>query len=240
MRKKMRMLAAAAALVLGHAVAGAETVSFTELTGLTGGTFQGTGVYRADLSTVGLGSILSISIGDNSSGLGGAPGAFSGFDLDAIKLSTTECASAACVQGLAGLGVFDFGAGTLFTPGAQRAPVDPQLFGTGLGGTTVDNTVATLGSFDAESTTGPSAFGFISLGDNGSISFNLLSAVSTAGLFLYIGEVGNNGEVAAGTVRVSDNQVPLPSSLALAVLGLAILLVGRSVGRSHGAAPPSA
>jgi hypothetical protein len=80
--------------------------------------------------------------------------------------------------------------------------------------------VATLGLFDAENTTGPTVFGFLSLGDNGAIDFNLTSAVTTAGLFLYIGEVGDNGEVAAGSILVRDtNSVPEPSGLAL--LGLA-------------------
>lgn len=70
----------------------------SKLTGLTGGTLAATAVYRADLSGVG-GSILSITINDNSAGLGGSPGQFSGFDLDAIILSTTNCATAACPSG---------------------------------------------------------------------------------------------------------------------------------------------
>ena len=195
-------------------------VALTPLTGLTGGTLQGTAVYKADLSSIGLASVLSIGIRDNSGSLGGSPGQFSGFDLDAIKLSTTDCADAACAQGAVGLSVFDFTTGTIFSPGAQRAPADPKLFGTDGAGTAADNAVATLGLFDGENTTGPTVFGFLSLGDNGAIDFNLSSAVSTAGLFLYIGEVGDNGEVAAGSIVVRDtNSVPEPAGLAL--LGLA-------------------
>lgn len=205
--------------------ASAAPVSLTELTGFTGGTLAGTGVYRADLSGLGLGSILSISIADNSVGLGGSPGAFSGFDLDAIKLSNTFCASAACAAGAAGIGAFDFGAGTSLVPGLQRPPVAPKLFGTDATGLDVDNAVATLGVFDGESTTViPGAFGFVSLGDNGVVNFNLTSAVSTLGLYLYIGEVGNNGEVAASSVVVRDNRVPEPATLAL--VGLGLLAVG--------------
>jgi hypothetical protein len=186
---------------------------FTKLTGLTGGSPAGTAVYRADLSAVALSSILSITIFDNSSGLGGSPGQFSGFDLDAIRISTTSCPDAACAAGLAGLAVFNFSAGTLFTPGVQRAPADPKLFGTDVSGTAVDNIVATLGIFDANSTTAiPGAAGFISMGDNGILTFNLTSAVSPAGKFLYIGEVGDNGEVAAGQIVVRDSVVPEPST----------------------------
>jgi hypothetical protein len=68
------------------ASAWAVPVSFTQLTGLTGGSPAETAVFKADLSSLGLGTILSITIRDNSGGLGGATGQFSGFDLDALKL----------------------------------------------------------------------------------------------------------------------------------------------------------
>jgi len=210
------------------ASAWAVPVTLSQLTGVTGGSPAGTAVFKADLSTLGLTTILSIAISDNSSGLGGAPGQFSGFDLDAIKLSTTDCATAACADGLAGLAVFDFGAGTAFTPGSQRVPIDPKLFGTGPAGNTVDNSVATLGAFDGNSTTAiPGADGFISMGDNGILSFNLTSAVSTVGLWMYIGEVGDNGEAAASDIQVNSTHVPEPATLALLGLGLAVMAAGR-------------
>ena len=127
-------------------------VSFTKLSGLTGGSPAMTAVYRADLSGLGLAQVASIMIQDNSQGLGGSPGMFSGFDLDAIVLSNTSVGTAPDAQALSGLPVFDFSpAGTFFTPGVQRPPPDPALFGT-LGGN-IDNSVATLGSFDGNSTT---------------------------------------------------------------------------------------
>lgn len=218
MKLRSRLLAFAAAFAMTGA-AQADVVSLAQLTGLTGGTLAGTAVYKADLSTLSLGTILSIQISDNSSGLGGSPGQFSGFDLDAIKLSSTDCATAACAAGAAGLAVFDFVGGTNFAPGAQRTPADPRLFGTTGTGLAADNSVATLGDFDGENTT-VTPFGFLSMGDNGAITFNLTAAVSTSGMFLYIGEVGDNGEVAAGSIRVNSNRVPEPGSLALAALAL--------------------
>ncbi|MDY6785724.1 MAG: LPXTG cell wall anchor domain-containing protein [Cyanobacteriota bacterium] len=116
--------------------------------------------------------------------------------------------------------------GTLFTPGSQRPPVDPEpLFGST--GSRVDNAIATLGNFDANSTTGANAFGFLSLGDNGKISFNLTSAVSTIGLlYLYIGEVGDNGEVAAGQIVVSSDPTNPTIAEPSLVLGLGVLSLG--------------
>jgi len=202
-------------------------VTLTQLTGTTGGSPAATGVWQADLSGLGVGNIQSISIQDNSGGSGGAPGQFSGFDLDGIKLSTTSCASASCAAGLAGLSAFDFSpSGTVFTPGTQRPASDPKLFGTDAGGTTVDNTVATLGAFDGNSTTNtppgapPFAGGFISMGDGGLLTFNLTAPANTSGLFLYIGEVGDNGEVAAADITVTGSPVPEPAAIFLTGSGL--------------------
>jgi len=214
--------------LLAVASLGAATVpiSFTKLTGLTGGSPAGTAVYRADLSVIALTSILSITIGDSNSGVGGAGGQFSGFDLDAVQLSSTLCTTAACAAGLAGLPVFDFStAGTIFSPGTQRAPADPKLFGTDASGNHADNAVDTLGLFDGNSTTAiPGALGFLSLGDGGRLSFNLTSAVAPGSLYLYIGEVGDNGEVAAGTITVSDATVNSPEPATLLLIGGSLLL----------------
>ena len=214
-------LLAAAVLAGASAPACATTIVLTKLTGLTGGSPANTAVYRGDLNPLG-GSFAAISIADASGGFGGAAGQFSGFDLDAIKLSTTFCADAACVAGLAGLNVFDFTSGIVFAPGTQRAPTDSKLFGTGPSGATVDNAVATLGAFDADSIAGFGADGFLSIGDNGSIAFNLTSLTSSAGLYLYIGEVGDNGEVAGSNIdilRDPVNGVPEPSTWAMMLIG---------------------
>jgi hypothetical protein len=89
----------------------------------------------------------------------------------------------------------------------------------------VDNSVATLDAFDGNSTTAiPGADGFVSLGVGGSLEINLTSPIAdTSPLFLYIGEVGNNGEVAASDITVSDTRVPEPASLAVLASGLGVI-----------------
>jgi hypothetical protein len=223
-------LTTAGLLMAGASGVQAVPLTLDALTGFTGGSPAQTGVFRADLSSAGIGNILSITIQDSNSGIGGSNGEFSGFDLDAIILSNTYCESAACAAGLTGLGVFDYSpSGTLFNPGSQRPPTDPALFGTGAGGTEVDDLIATLGLFDGDSST-VSPDGFLSMGDGGSLSLNLTSAVATSGMYLYFGEVGSNGEVAGGQITISDRpvtDVPEPSTLGLLLAGLSGLLYRR-------------
>mgnify|MGYP002781003046 CR=1 FL=1 len=219
------LLAAAVGAAMSAGTASAASVGFTKLTGVTGGTVANTAVFKGNIGGLGLGNVASITIRD-ANVLGGSTGQFSGFDLDAIKLSTIDCADAACAAAAVGLDVFNFGAGTLFSPGTQTGSPDPKLFGTNAAGTAVDNAVATLGAFDAESVASvPGADGFISLGFNGVIAFNLTALTPTTGLFLYIGEVGDNGEVAANNITISDlpAQIPEPSTYALMLAGLGLL-----------------
>lgn len=215
MRCHTRIVLACVLAMAGVVQADEFPLTFTKLAGLTGGAIPETAVYRADLSSAPFDDVLSVTILDNSFGLGGATGQFSGFDLDSIVLSTSFITSASQVNSLTLDNVFDYSpAGTLFTPGAQRPPVDAKLFGTSASGNQVDNSVARLQSFDGNSTTAiPGADGFISMGDGGILSLNLTDSVSPAGRYLYLGEVGDNGEVLAGSITVSNEQVPEPTSL---------------------------
>ncbi len=224
MKSHLLGLLAISLLAFSAAQAQAEFVTLTKLTGVTGGTPTATAVYRADLSTVSLSSILMITLYDVSGGSGGYTGQLSGFDLDAIKLSDTSVDTAVAAAALVGLPDFDFTtAGTTFAPGTQRAPIEAKLYGTGPAGNTVNNAVATLGTFDGNSTIViPAAFGFVSMGDGGVLTFKLTVPVSTAGKYLYIGECGNNGELAA---LVAVN-LPEPSSIALASVGLVAMVGG--------------
>jgi hypothetical protein len=205
------------------ATAGTLDLNFTKLQGLTGGNSGMTGVYRADLSNLGF-DISSIAITDSNSAIGGAPGKFTAFDFDAIKISNVLVNNATDAKNLSGLNVFDFtSSGTFFTPGTQRSPVDPEpLFG--VSGGMIDNSLATLQNFDGNSTADANAFGFVSLGDGGTVVFNFKNPISTTSpLYLYIGEAGDNGETATGQITVSEKprEVPEPTSLAaVSLLGI--------------------
>ncbi len=226
------LLAGAVAVVqlsmFGIDPATAAVITFSQLTGLTGGSPPDTAVFKADLSSLPLGEIASVTIRDNSSTSAGSPGQFSGFDLDAIVLSSTNITSASQVSSLVPTGTFNF-ATSVLTDGAQTPPTDPALFGTT--GGQVNQAVATLNAFDGNSTTAiPGAFGFVSLGVGGVLGINLTNAVATGGpLYLYIGEVGNNGEVAASNIDVSSSPigVPEPASLALLTIGVASVVATR-------------
>ncbi|MCC5635529.1 PEP-CTERM sorting domain-containing protein [Nostoc sp. CHAB 5844] len=204
------------------ATAATIALGFTKLTGVTGGSPATTAVFRAEISTSNFGDVTSIVIKDNSNRTGGSAGNVSGFDLDAIKLSYVAVNSAADVNAISALDLFDFSpTGTIFTPGTQRPPTAPELFGTT--GGNINNAVATLGSFDANSTTNPrTMFGFVSLGDSGQVIFNLKRPISLENpLYFYIGEVGDNGEVATGEVIVSQPPSPVPEPSSLAAFSLA-------------------
>ena len=53
-----------------------------------------TAVFSANLNSL-AGSFAAIVIRDSGTIAGGSGGQFSGFDLDSIKLSSTDCATAA-------------------------------------------------------------------------------------------------------------------------------------------------
>jgi Ca2+-binding RTX toxin-like protein len=180
------------------------SLNFTKLPGLVSapGGILPTAVWVADLSKLGV-DLRSLNIADSNSKSGGGAGYFSGFDLDGIKLSHTLINSATQVEALPGLDVFDFSAaGTFLTPGTQRSPgpYKPDLSGTING--YVDNGLVRLDRFDGTGT------GDFSLGDGGKVGFNLTNPVPTKEpLYLYIGENGDNGEVAAGNISVSNRPI---------------------------------
>ncbi len=180
------------------------SLKFTKLPGLVsapGGSLP-TAVWVADLSKLGV-DLRSLSIVDSNSKSGGGAGYFSGFDLDGIKLSRTLINSATQVEALPGLDVFDFSAaGTFLTPGTQRSPGPYKLDLSGTINGYVDNGLVRLDRFDGTGT------GDFSLGDGGKVAFNLTNPVPTnQPLYLYIGENGDNGEVAAGNISVSNRPI---------------------------------
>ncbi|MEQ1718391.1 MAG: choice-of-anchor L domain-containing protein, partial [Hyphomicrobium sp.] len=173
-----------------------------------GASGNGSTIFRADLSGLGI-DIRSITIGDSGLREGGLPGIFSGFDLDAIALSTKFLGSVDTTTNLnlsttlPKLDVFDFNAASMhFNPGLHRENIDPSLVGTDFVGSLnglVLQYFVDLGTFEA---TG------LSLGDNGSIGFDLNRPVSTDGpLYLYVGETGAAGETPIANISVSADLI---------------------------------
>jgi hypothetical protein len=181
----------------------------------------GTTVFRADLTGFPeLTQIGSVRITDSNSGIGGSPGAYSGFDVDALFLDGDGDFNTTSDQLYASSFLFNPG---IVRPGASNpSNTSGALNGSNSDGT-VDEGFATLNVFDAVFF----GTGSISLGDGGSLTAQFGPAIPvTSSLFLMIGEVGTApGEDIGALIQVSEQQnpesVPVPATLALMGLGLA-------------------
>ncbi len=182
------------------------------------GTFNGSTIYRADLSNLGI-DINSLTLKDSGNFIGGSPGEYSGFDVDAVALSHTFVDGdgtdpvATDMNNIGALGVFDFSAaGLVFTPGTQRSGAYQSPDMHDLINGLVDNSRATLGAFDSSGFVGTD--GMLSLGDNGSLGLNLTAPVSTNGpLYLYVGEAGISSETISGDIDVSSGRLDAPNDM---------------------------
>ena len=184
-----------------------------------------TSIFRGSLNGTGLSQLGLISIVDSNSGTGGAPGVFSGFDLDFIFLDLDGNYATA--------GDRIFGETFSFLTGDIRPTSNPSFQ------PTVNRPGPTSGSF-AENTIDPNlstlntrdglfnpffqhtdhVSGSLTLGDGGSLTVGLASPVTLSGSeALFIGEVGvGTGELAGASVTVSP--VPEPASFAMWCMGL--------------------
>lgn len=175
------------------------------------------GLFRLDLATAGVASIQTITLYDDGL-ISGGSGAASGFDLDMIKLSTTQVTRASAVSALPGLEGFDFShQNVLFEPGFLQPwrSSDPQvwnrnqLFGT-VGETQVNFATATLDLVDGydRSNTNPVDFSSVSIGEGGRITFRLTRPIATEGLYLYLSDVGGGNDAVRVSVSPLAELVP--------------------------------
>ena len=177
------------------------------------------GVFRLDLSSLGLTTVRSIVIRDDNR-ISGGTGAASGFDLDFITLSNSLTSTASTAASLVGLSVFNFTSGVTYQRGYMQAWSSGQdagwnrsyLYGTTPAGGYVSS-IATLGVRDG---TDVSEAGSISLGEGGYIIISLTQAVSTAGLYLYFGDAGGGND---GTFVVVSDQPTVPLDTGIVLTG---------------------
>ncbi|MEG3166463.1 choice-of-anchor L domain-containing protein [Sphingomonas sp. PB2P19] len=187
-------------------------VTFTKI-----GTSGGNTIFRADLSGLNI-DLRSIKLSDSGSLVGGSGGEASGFDLAAVALSTKFIANATALNlddpaVLPKLDVFDFSsAGITFGQGTQREPTNTTYLyqENVLGAVNTDLVDQTLVRFDSFGSVPPPSRvdGALTLGDGGSIGFDLTQSVSTDGpLYLYIAEAGISTETVTGTIDVSGDTI---------------------------------
>ena len=223
----------AAAFAFAPVIASAATVTpaFVDQ-GLDTTNAQGTRMYRADLSGLGLTEIGSVKITDSNSGLGGSTGIYSGFDLDAIFLDVDGSLATAADRHFASS--FLYAAGSI-RPGsfAPPSPSGGPLNGA-MSSTQVDTAWATLDEVDAIWFDQ----GSLTLGDGGILTAAFTTPIQVlSSLYLFVGEVsGDPGENVTGAIEVSDEvpetpAVPLPAS-ALLLLGALGMLGLRRRGAS--------
>jgi len=198
-----------------------ETVGFV----VPGGGADGTLIQRVDLGLAGTAAINTISLTDDSGGAGGAPGVFSGYDLDAFILDRDgDITTAGDQVAFAGLGIAFAGGAIRPTADPAQMPSVPDDVGTYFGTDNlgaIDASAASLGEFDAVDVASIfSANGFLSFGDGGELVLTFSDVAVAGGLYLIFGEVGGQGE----SLRVSvPGQVPLPGAVWLFLSAIAIL-----------------
>jgi hypothetical protein len=181
----------------------------------------GTVIQSADMGLAGVSTITTVTITDISGGLGGQPGMFSGYDIDAIILDRDGNINTTGDQFTP--------VAIAFTQGAIRPTANPSqiphadqgpLFGLDNGGA-IDPAASTLTSFDGVNIAHrDNADGFLSMGDGGILVLTFAGISVDGGLFLLFGEVGGQGE----QVRVDVGAVPLPAAAWLFLSAIAMLL----------------
>lgn len=212
---------AAAVSLSGHASAvEIPVVAATQLTVAPHGDY-GTVIQSADMSLAGVSTITSVTITDISGGLGGDPGMFSGFDMDAVILDRDGNVNTTGDQFTPVAIAFTQGTVRPGAPVFQQPHADQgPLFGLEPGGA-IDPAASTLTQFDGVNISHrDNADGFLSMGDGGILVLTFAGISVDGGLFLLFGDVGGQGE----QVRVDVGAVPLPAAAWLFLSAVALLL----------------
>ncbi|MFK7875678.1 MAG: Ig-like domain-containing protein, partial [Paracoccaceae bacterium] len=199
-------------------------LEFETLGALEGGT-----LYRALVPDL-PGGVSSLVLQDDADQLGGLPGFFSAFDLDALFFSSDDITSTAGLSraqlnATSRLGVIDYdAAGIEFEAGEKRPGgfQDNGLWGTVNGMVNFD--VATLDTADWDGESSLNSQGAMSFGEGGKLSLSLNGSVSStqdSPAYLYLYEIGVTENMdGAATVSAQDIGTEGDLSTDLGVAGI--------------------
>ena len=193
-----------------HAVTVPLTVDLMDLTPFET-TLGGSVAYEINLAGLGFSSVSSVTFVDDDS-VQETSGATAAFDVDAVAIGDSFGGSLITASS------YDF------TAGASTG----TLAGTD-GAGNINNAVATLETFDA--TVAP-RFGFLSLGDGGTLTaFFDPAVVVDSSLFFLTSDVGTAEELLTlsitGTTEINPAPIPLPAGGLLLLTGLGAIAYTR-------------
>jgi len=208
----------AAAFAIGASALAAPFL-VVHLTGATGESSAGVGVFHIGVPSLGRGQIASGSVQNNGRGLGVTTGGSGSQSHDAVVISNTIVTDAFAADSMTHAATLDL-AHAIFAPGMQHPASDPAL--SGPFGSQWDPVLATLNGFGSVGANA-GVHGFGSAGGNGSLAADLLSPIAVSSpTYLDVEDVGRRGGMPGPSIAMPLASVSVPEPISLGLFGIGL------------------